>query len=255
MIQRAMLDGKRALVTGASRNLGAVVAARLGRGGATVAVNYHTSPGAAEELVDELRVETGRPHLALPGDMGRPDAVRGLVAAAVEGLAGPIDVLVNNVGPFAMTPFAELAEEEWDRIWDSNVKAAYLATQAVVPAMRRAGWGRIVNLSAVSAYVRNRSIYGLAKSAIVVLTEELALELGPEITVNAVAPGQIVESLEDIAAFDPTWADRVRERTPAGRLVTRDEVAEVVYRLCTPMFDMVTGVTIPLDGGLRLNRF
>jgi NAD(P)-dependent dehydrogenase (short-subunit alcohol dehydrogenase family) len=148
-----------------------------------------------------------------------------------------------------------MTETEWDSVWDANVKATYLAVKEVIPGMRAAGWGRIINLSAVSAYVRNRSIYGLAKSAIVTLTEQLALELAPEITVNALAPGQILESLEDLGEFSTDWAKQVTARTPAGRLVTRAELAELVYSLCTPAFAMVTGVTIPVDGGLRLPRF
>ncbi|MFQ5948444.1 MAG: SDR family NAD(P)-dependent oxidoreductase, partial [Acidimicrobiia bacterium] len=148
-----------------------------------------------------------------------------------------------------------LPEGEWDRIWDSNVKAAYLATQLVVPGMREAGWGRIVNISAGSAYLRNHSVYTLAKEAMITLTEELALELGPEITVNCIAPGQIAESAADIAEFDPTFVERSIEYTPAGRLVTRAEVAAIVVELCSPRFAMVTGATIPVDGGWRFNRF
>jgi NAD(P)-dependent dehydrogenase (short-subunit alcohol dehydrogenase family) len=164
-------------------------------------------------------------------------------------------VLVNNAGPFSMTPFADLPEAEWDRIWDTNAKAAYLASQLVAPAMRTAGWGRIVNISAGSIYLRNHSIYGLAKEALVFMTEELACELAPEVTVNAIAPGQIAESAKDIEEFDPTFVQRAIEGTPAGRLVTRAEVAELVALLCTPAFDMVTGATIPLDGGWRFHRF
>jgi len=125
----------------------------------------------------------------------------------------------------------------------------------VVPAMRAAGWGRIVLLSAGSAALRNHSIYGLAKQAVEFLTEELALELGPEITVNAVAPGQIAESADDIAEFDAGFVERAIAHTPAGRLVTREEVAELVALLCGPAFDMVTGATLPIDGGWRLPRF
>jgi NAD(P)-dependent dehydrogenase (short-subunit alcohol dehydrogenase family) len=221
----------------------------------SVAVNYHTSRSAAEELVVRLTADTGRAHVAVAADMTRSDEVEAAVTQAVAGLGGPIDVLVNNTGPYGMTPFSEMTEEEWDRVWDGNAKATYLATRAVVPGMRTSGWGRIVNLSAVSAFIRNRSIYGLAKSAIGILTEELALELAPEITVNAVAPGQILESLDDLGEYATDWAEQVTGRTPAGRLVTRAELAEIVYLLCTPAFDMVTGVTIPVDGGLRLPRF
>jgi NAD(P)-dependent dehydrogenase (short-subunit alcohol dehydrogenase family) len=121
--------------------------------------------------------------------------------------------------------------------------------------MRAVGWGRVVNVSAGSAYIRNHSIYGLAKEALIFLTEELALELGPEITVNAVAPGQIEESAADIAELDPSFVGRAVEHTPIKRLATRREVADMVALLCSPAFDVVTGVTIPMDGGWRLQRF
>ena len=87
------------------------------------------------------------------------------------------------------------------------------------------------------------------------LTEELAVELGPEVTVNAVEPGQIVESAEDIAEFDPTFVPRAIEATPAGRLVSRAEVAEIVALLASPAFDIVTGAVVPVDGGFRFHRF
>jgi len=249
------LAGKTALVTGSSRNLGATIAGQLATLGATVAVNYHHSGAVAESLVAELRERTGAPHVAIAGDGTTGAGVRRLVGEALDRLGGRVDVLVNNAGPFSMEPYAELPEAEWDRIWDSNVKAAWLASQLVAPGMRAAGWGRIVNLSAGSAYLRNHSIYGLAKGAIIQLTEELALELGPRITVNAVAPGQIAESAADIAEFDPTFVDRAIAHTPAGRLVGRAEVAGLIGLLCSPAMDMVTGVTIPIDGGWRMNRF
>jgi NAD(P)-dependent dehydrogenase (short-subunit alcohol dehydrogenase family) len=249
------LSGRTALVTGSSRNLGAVIAERLAARGASVAVTYHGSERTARELVERLRASTGGEHLAVGGDLADPAQVRSLVAAAAEGLGGRIDVLVHNAGPFSMTPFTELDEAEWDGVWDVNVKAAQLATRLVAPAMREAGWGRIVLLSAGSAYLRNHSIYGLAKQAVSFMAEELALELGPEVTVNAVAPGQIAESADDIAEHDPSFVERAVAHTPAGRLVTRAEVAELVTALCGPAFDMVTGATLPVDGGWRLQRF
>jgi NAD(P)-dependent dehydrogenase (short-subunit alcohol dehydrogenase family) len=243
-----LLSGRHALVTGASRNLGAEIAERLAAHGATVAVTYRESEQAARELVARL---PGSGHVAVGGVLADPAPV---IAAAQEAL-GRVDVLVHNAGPFSMTPFADMDEREWDTIWDVNVKAAYLAARALAPAMRAAGWGRIVLLSAGSAYLRNHSIYGLAKQGLAFLAEELALELGPEITVNAVAPGQIAESADDIAEFDPSFVERAIAHTPAGRLVTRAEVAELVAALCGPSFDMVTGATLPVDGGWRLQRF
>jgi NAD(P)-dependent dehydrogenase (short-subunit alcohol dehydrogenase family) len=242
------LSDRTALVTGSSRNLGAVIAERLAAAGATVAVTYRQSEDAARALVERL---PGDGHVAVGGDLEDPAP---LVAAAQDAL-GRIDILVHNAGPFAMTPFAEMSEAEWDVVWDVNVKAAQIATRMLAPSMRDSGWGRIVLVSAGSAYLRNHSIYGLAKQALTFLAEELALELGPEITVNAVAPGQIAESADDIAALDPSFVERAIAHTPAGRLATRAEVAELVAALCGPSFDMVTGATLPVDGGWRLQRF
>ncbi len=154
-----------------------------------------------------------------------------------------------------MTPFSELPLDEWDRIWNGNATAAFLAAQMLAPQMRLLGWGRIVNVSAASAYLRNHSIYTVAKDAMITLTESMAFELAPEITVNCVAPGQIAESADDIAEFDPSFVERAIDRTPAGRLVTRNEVAELIVSICLPQFDMVTGTTIPIEGGWRINHF
>lgn len=249
------LAGRRALVTGSSRNLGAEIARHLARAGAQVAVTFRHAGDDAARLVEVLRATTGREHVAVACDLATSGGVATAVDAALAGLGGPIDVLVNNAGPFSMTPFALLPEAEWDEVWDTNVKAAWVATRLLAPGMRAVGWGRVVNIAAGSAYIRNHSIYGLAKDAVVTLTEELALELGPGVTVNAIAPGQIAESAPDVEAIDPTFVARAIERTPTGRLVTRAEVAALVVALCSPPFDMVTGTTIPVDGGWRLNRF
>jgi len=249
------LDGRRALVTGASRNLGSSIARELAGAGASVVVTYLSSEESARTLVSELKGSTGGDHAALLMDATDSDSVRSAVVEASSRLGGHVDILVNNAGPYGSTPFVEMDETEWDRVWDANVKATHLACQAAAPAMRAAGWGRIVNVSAVSAYVRNRSIYSLAKNAVVTLTETLALELAPEVTVNGVAPGQIAESVTDLMEFNPEWAEQVVEATPLHRLVTREEIARIVALLCSPPFDGVTGVTLPVDGGLRINRF
>ncbi len=136
-----------------------------------------------------------------------------------------------------------------------NLKAAYLATQGVVPGMRESGWGRIINMSAGSTFIRNHSIYGLAKAGVILLTEALALELGPEIMVNAITPGQIAESGPDISEIDPTFVDRAIAHSSGGRLVTRAEVANLIAWLCSPATDMITGLTIPIDAGWCFNRF
>ncbi|GMQ85630.1 MAG: 3-oxoacyl-ACP reductase FabG [Acidimicrobiia bacterium] len=251
----AALDGHRAVVTGASRNLGAEIAARLAAAGAAVAVNYRSSQDEAEAVVASLPDAGGGHHRAVAGDVADPDGADRVVTEAAKALGGPIDILVNNAGPYSATPFVELEEEEFDRVWNANARATYLMSRAAAPGMRDGGWGRIVNLSASSAFVRNRSVYTLANAAIITLTEELAVELAPQIGVNAIAPGQIQESLEELTDIVPDWAVQVVAATPRGRLVTRREIADIVVLLCGPLFDSVTGVTLPVDGGLRLNTF
>lgn len=248
------LTDKTALVTGSSRNLGAEIALELARRGSRVAVNYNSSADDAASVVEQLTEISDIGHSSFQADLSDADAV-GSLCRDVSASLGPVDILVNNAGPFSMEPFVELDRGEWDRVWDTNVKATYLCAKHLAPGMKERGWGRIVNVSAGSAYIRNHSIYTLSKEALITLTEELALELGPEINVNAVAPGQIAESADDIAEFDPTFVERSIEWTPAGRLATRSEVANIVAELCGPTFDIVTGVTIPVDGGWRLPRF
>lgn len=249
------LEGKAALVTAGSRRLGAAIVTALAVRGADVAVNYREAQDVAAALVESLAGGVGT-HVAVRGDVRTAEGTRRLVEDAGRALGGrPIQVLVNNCGPFAMTPFAEMPEEEWDRIWDTNVKSAYVASQELTPGMRAAGWGRIINVSAGSAYLRNHSIYTLAKASLQTLTESLAIELGPEITVNAIMPGQIAESADVIAEFDSDFVGRAIEHTALGRLVTRAEVAAIAAELCGPLFSGVTGATIPIDGGWHLPRF
>ncbi len=249
-----LLESKTALVTGASMNLGAVTARAIAAQGATVAINYLAAEREPGELLDALR-SYGQPAYTAPGDLSQGSDVRRVLESAARALGGRIDILVNNAGPFNADPFATLAEAEWDRILNVNLKAAYLAAQLVVPGMRAAGWGRIINMAAGSAFIRNHGVYGLAKGAVILLTEALALELGPEITVNAIAPGQIAESGPDISAIDPTFIDRAIAHSPSKRLVTRAEVANLIVWLCSPAADLITGHTIPIDGGWRFNRF
>jgi NAD(P)-dependent dehydrogenase (short-subunit alcohol dehydrogenase family) len=249
-----ILEGKTVLVTGGSMNLGAVTAKTLAEQGATIAINFLPSEPEPKGVLDALQAY-GKPSYAIPGDLAVGNEAKAVVGKALDRLGGRIDILVNNAGPFNAEPFATLPEGEWDRIMNVNLKAAYLTTQGVVPGMREAGWGRIINMSAGSAFIRNHSVYGLAKAGVIMLTEALALELGPEITVNAIAPGQIAESGPDISEIDPTFVDRAIAHSPGGRLVTRAEVANLIAWLCSPAADLITGHTIPIDAGWRLNRF
>jgi len=250
------LEGKVALVTGAYRNLGAVTAETLARYGASVVVNDVDQPQlaqAGEELVARIRSHDVR-GAAIPADLSRAAEVERLCRQG-QAAFGRIDIVVNNAGPFNMDPYVTLEEKTWDLIMNVNLKAVYLTARFLAPAMKANGWGRIVNMCAGSAFIRNHNVYTLAKAGVQVITESLALELGPEITVNAVSPGQIYESLPDIHAFDPTFGERYLARTPAKRLIRRAEVAEMIAFFALPSNGTITGVTIRLDGGAEIPRF
>ncbi|MBI2218965.1 MAG: SDR family oxidoreductase [Candidatus Rokubacteria bacterium] len=244
------LERKVALVTGASSGTGVDIARQLAGAGARVAVHYRMAKAEAERIVDEIHA-AGGDGAAFGAEVARSDDLRRLVADVSERL-GSVSVLVNNAGPFNDTPFRTLAEADWDYIMDANLKAAWLLSQLVAPGMERAGWGRIVNIGATSAFVRSHAVYGLAKAALLHLTESLAIELAPAITVNAVVPSQIASPRTDTLA---EYKARAIAATPLGRLVTQDEIARMVVLVCSPAFDVVTGRAIIMDGGRTIPRF
>ncbi|MCB0160713.1 MAG: SDR family oxidoreductase [Caldilineaceae bacterium] len=242
------LRGRVALVTGGSRTLGAEIARRLGAYGVDVAVNYHRAADAAQAVCAEL---TARGVRAVPiqADVTDPDAVARLVVAAEEAL-GPIDILVNNVGPYVDTPFLTMPVADFDRILAGNVRATFLLTQAVGLRMKARQHGHIINIAATDFCHRSHSIYGLAKQGVIHLTEAMALELAPQVRVNALAPDLIADNEE---MTDATVRDAVGA-TPLQRLVTRREIAETVCLLCTDAFDFMTGTTLVMDGGRSVPR-
>ncbi|MBM3650146.1 MAG: SDR family oxidoreductase [Alphaproteobacteria bacterium] len=243
-------DGKVVLVTGSSSGAGASIARAFGREGARVAVHCRAAKRDAETIAGRI-VADGGSAIAFEADLADEDASATL-ADAVEQALGPVSVLINNAGPFADAPFRSLAPEVWDRIMAVNLKAPWLLAQRLAAGMERQGWGRIVNIGATSSLVRTHSVYGLAKAALLHLTESLALELAPAITVNAVVPSQIASPRTDTM---PVYRDAAIAGTPLGRLVTEDEIGEMCLQVCSPAFDFVTGRTIVMDGGRTLPRF
>jgi len=244
------LAGKIALVTGSSSGAGAAIALKLARLGATVAVHCRSSTDQADGIVGRIVEAEGKAQ-AFQADLAQDaDVVR--LAAEVQAALGPVQILINNAGPFADAPFRALDPLVWDAIIAANLKAPWRLAQKMAPAMDQLGWGRIVNLGATSGFVRTHSVYGIAKAALLTLTESLALELAPAITVNAVVPSQIASPRTNTM---PTYRDAAIAGTPLGRLVTEEEVARMVALVCSPAFDFVTGRAIVMDGGRTLPRF
>lgn len=242
--------GKVALVTGSSSGAGAAIALELASLGATVAVHCRSNRTEAEAVAGRIAAAGGRA-MAFRANLAHDDETTELADSVVRTI-GPVQILVNNAGPFADAPFRTLAPAVWDNVMAANLKAPFLLSQKMAPAMERLGWGRIVNLGATSGFVRSHSVYGLAKAALLTLTESLALELAPAITVNAVVPSQIASARTDSL---PVYKEAAIAGTPLGRPVTEEEIARMVALVCSPAFDFVTGRAIVMDGGRTVPRF
>ena len=241
------LEGRTALVTGASRGIGAAVAVALDRAGARVAV-------AARDRAALERVAAGLGHdpVVLEADLASPE-VPGRLAADALGALGALDVLVNNAGIAARLPTAELDAELVDRLHAVNVRAPLLLTAALIPSMAERRRGSVVNLSSVSGVVGTprRAAYAATKGALDAATRSLAVELGPlGIRVNAVAPGVVDTDLWARNKAIPGVVEQIEAQTPLRRWSVPEDVADVVVFLAGDAARFVTGETLCADGGM-----
>jgi len=238
----ASLQGKVALVTGGSRGIGRAVALALARAGASVAVNYKTHAAEAEDCCAEIKSRGGQA-VAIRADVSSSNEVAGLVRQ-IDRRLGPVAVLVNNAGISRLQPFDQISEQDWDDMLAANLKSVFLVTQAVLPGMRAAKWGRIINLSSVAAQTGGviGPHYAASKAGIHGLTHSYANLLAKEgITVNAIAPALIeTDMMRDNPRARP-------DLIPLGRFGTVDEVADVVVMLAANGY--ITGQTINVNGG------
>lgn len=243
------LEGKGALVTGASRGIGRAIAIRLAREGAAVAINYRADAAGAGETVAAIASAGGRA-LALQGDVSRAEEAAALIAAATKGLGG-LHVLVNNAGVSADMLTVRLSESDWDRVMDTDLKGAFLTTKSALRPMMRQRWGRIINIASVVAYTGNvgQSSYAAAKAGLLGLTRSVAREVATRgITVNAVAPGLI--DTEMAAALPEEVRQWMLGQVPMGRPGAPEDVAGVVAFLAGQDASYLTGQVIKIDGGL-----
>jgi 3-oxoacyl-[acyl-carrier protein] reductase len=243
MNERNALANRVALVTGGSRGIGRSIARALASAGAAVAVNYRHRQDDAAATVAEIERAEGR-GISVRADV----AVRAEVetmAERVESELGPIDVLVNNAGIATIRGLDDITEEDFDQTLAINLKSAFLCTQAVVPGMRKRGWGRIINVSSVAARSAG-SIgvhYNASKAGLEGLTRGYAARLAADgITVNAIAPGLI-----DTEMAAPLKESGVAERLPVGRIGTADEISQAVLMMIGNGF--LTGQSVAVNGG------
>ena len=248
-----MAQQRTALVTGSTRGIGRAIAVRLARDGCGVVVN-HASDAGAEGVLGEIRA-LGVRALAVRADLTDAEACRRLVGEATERL-GPLDILVNNLGPFLERPIAETTDAEWRLMIDGNLSSAFFCARAALPGMRARRSGCIINIGALNAEVspgmtHEAPAYSVAKAALMTLTRTLARTEGPHgIRVNAVGPGFI--ETEAYADWDPAEQARWRGQIPLGRFGTPAEVAEAVAFLSSERASYISGAILQVHGGLWL---
>ena len=244
------LAGKVAVVTGASKGIGAAIARRLAGDGAAVVTSYRTDRAGAQRVVDGIQADGGRAR-TLHADAGDPGQAALPVTTAVDAF-GRLDILVNNAGVFSLTPLDQLDAATVDRHLRVNVTGLLLASQAAVRAFGDDP-GLIINLSSTVARRPpiGTSVYSATKGAVDTITRALAKELAPHVRVLAVAPG-LVASEGIQAMLGQAALDEVAASAPAGRVGTTEDIANAVALLARDDARWITGVTVTADGGNRL---
>ena len=246
------LQGKVALVTGASKGIGAAIAARFAAEGAAVVVNYSASKDAADRLVAEITAQGGKA-VAIHGDLTNADQVQSLVAETVKAF-GAIDILVNNAGLYEFSPLETITAAHFHKHFDLNVLGLLLVSQEAVRHFSAAG-GAIVNISSGVSTIApaNTSVYTATKASVDAITSVLSKELAPrKVRVNAVNPGMIAtEGVVAAGVHEGELRQWIETVTPLARSGKAEEIAAVAAFLASDQASYITGETLHVTGGLR----
>ena len=245
------IEGKTALVTGASKGIGKAVALRLAEKGVKVAVNFNTSPEAAEEVASAIK-GMGVEAITVHADVSRLDQVTEMVDK-VNDTWGNVDILVNNAGIIDDTLMVRMSDEQWDTVIATNLNGTFYCTRAVLRTMLKQRWGRIISIGSVVGLRGNAGQvnYAASKAGVVGFTKALAKEVATrDITVNAVTPGYIRTDTVDV--LPQQLKDKILTWIPQGHFGEVDDVAHLVVYLAGNNAKYVTGQVISADGGLAI---
>ena len=248
-----ILRGKTAVITGSGRGIGRAIAVQLAEHGVNVAVNYFRHKEQADRTAAEIE-QAGARAIVVKAHVGEVAGVQRLVETAAEAF-GSVDIFVGNAASGVLKPAVEQQLKGWEWTVNINARSILFGVQAAAPYMKLRGWGRVIGISSFGSrrVLPEYSVVGVSKAAIEALIRYLAVELAPHgIVCNAVSPGVVeTEALNFFPSKDAIVAEGLR-RTPAGRLVTPEEVAKLVGWLCTDDARMIVGQTIIMDGGYEL---
>ena len=248
-MKAAELEGQVALVTGASRGIGAAIACRLAQAGAKVGVNYHTSRDAAVLVVDDI-VSHGGDALLVEGDVSQESFAESAVKQVVEQWQR-IDILVNNAGINRDRLLLRMKPSDWDQVLDVNLRGAFLCTKFVMPYLIKQRQGRVVNISSVVGISGNpgQANYAAAKAGLIGFTKAVAREVASRsVTVNALAPGFVTTGM--VEELSEEKQQQILERIPMSRFGSAQDVAEATLFLCSEGAGYITGQVLAIDGGL-----
>jgi 3-oxoacyl-[acyl-carrier protein] reductase len=246
------LDGKVAIVTGASKGIGASIAKHLAAEGAAVVVNYAASKGGAQQVVDEITKNGGKA-VAVQADVTNKGDITRLVAET-KLRYGRLDILVNNAGIYEFLPLENVTEEHFHKQFNLNVLGLLLTTQAALTLFSESG-GSVINISSVvsTSAPATGSVYSATKAAVDAVTKSLAKELGPrKIRVNSINPGMVeTEGLHTAGFVESDLRKQIEGQTPLGRIGQPEDIAGAAVFLASPGSSWITGETLYISGGFR----